>query len=265
MARYLTRGMVVLADDHPGTGSALFAAREYTPRTIVVSPAGLAEVPTAQMVHPRGGASIDAAFRCAADDMIPWVAMRRDYAPPEAILSQVLEATGRRARNDLPGFCVLLAGAEPRPIGRILTVLDRADGQPSGLLILAAVATAQATGADLDVLLMGAPGESMSTPANVQDAVRVSRDKDLYDQAIRRATEAGHPGHLDRRGGSRRPAGAGPGTSGRGQLRPGHRGPGIGQPGRPDRARGHASRGLSPRTGRRRSSAPCSSRPTCRW
>lgn len=73
--------------------------------------------------------------------------------PPESALSQVLEATERRTRKDLPGFAVLLMGSEMRPMRRILTIVDRADCQPSGLLVLAAVACAQATGADLDVLL----------------------------------------------------------------------------------------------------------------
>jgi hypothetical protein len=191
MARYLTRGMVVLADNHPGTDAALFICREYTPKAVVVASVEYPDVPDAHMVRPRKGASIDAAFRCAADDGIPWVAMRRDYAQPESALSQVLEATGRRTDKDLPGFAALFVGAEPRPIRRILTIVDRADGQPSGLLVLVAVASAQATGADLDVLLLGAPGEVVPTPKGVKDAVHVTRDKDLYEQALRRATESG--------------------------------------------------------------------------
>ena len=191
MGRYLTRGMVVIADSHPGTRAALFMASEYAPRTLVVAPPDYPDVPGAEVVHPRKGASIDAAFRCAAREQIPWIAMRRDLAEPESALSQVLEATGRRTRKDLPGFAVLFTGGEPRPIRRILTVVDRADGQPSGLLVLAAVGCAQATGADLDVLLMGAPGEAVSTPKDLREAVHVTRDKDLYEQGVRRAKESG--------------------------------------------------------------------------
>ena len=190
MSRYLTGGMVVLADDHPGTEAALSAGLEYAVRTVVVAHPGLTQRDGAEIVHPKRAVSIDAAFRQAADEQMPWITMRRDVAGSDS-LSQVLEATGRRARKDLPGFAVLFTGPEPRSASRILAVVDRADDHPSGLLALVAVASAQATGAALDVLLIGAPGETVTRPRNVGEAVQISRDKDLYEQAVRRAQESG--------------------------------------------------------------------------
>ena len=189
MSRYLTGGMVVLADDHPGTEAALFAGLEYAVRTVVVAHQGLTQLDGAEIVHPKRTVSIDAAFRQAAHEQMPWITMRRDVAGPDS-LSQVLEATGRRARKDLPGFAVLFTGPEPRSASRILAVVDRADDHPSGLLTLVAVASAQATGAVLDVLLIGAPGETVRTPKG-DGTLQISRDKDLYEQAVRRSQESG--------------------------------------------------------------------------
>ncbi len=192
MSRYLTGGMVVLADDHPGTEAALFAGLEYAVRTVVVAHPGLTQLDGAEIVHPTRALSIDAAFRQAAAEQMPWITMRRGVAGPDS-LSQVLEAAGRRSRKDLPGFAVMFTGPEPRSPARprFLAVVDRADEHPSGLLALVAVASAQATGATLDVLLIGAPGETVATPKNVGEAVQISRDKDLYEQAVRRAQESG--------------------------------------------------------------------------
>ena len=38
---------------------------------------------------------------------------------------------------------------------------------------------------------MGAPGEAVPAPKNVREAVHVTRDKDLYEQGVRRAKETG--------------------------------------------------------------------------
>ena len=193
MARYLTGGMLVICDRHPASESALRTALEYAPKTVALADPQVGAIPGVERtVHPgRAGLSIDEAFRCAAADRIPWVAMRRDFVEPEQALGQMLLSAGRRATQDLPGVAVLLAGARPRPIRRMLAVVDRADGDPSGLMTLVAVAAAQATGAELEVLVLGAPGETLTTPERASDILRVERDKDLFDQARRRADQGG--------------------------------------------------------------------------
>ncbi len=191
MARYLTQGIVVLAADHPGTEFAVNAGLQYAARTIVVADDAVPEVEGAQFDRPKGGASVDSAFRRAAADQIPWVAMPRDLADPQTLLAEVLTATGKRVRKDLPGFAVLFTGRRGRPVRRILAIVDRTDGQPSGFLVLAAVVAAQATGAQIDVLLMDSPETSVTTPSRLREAVHVTREKDFHDQAIRRAEESG--------------------------------------------------------------------------
>jgi murein DD-endopeptidase MepM/ murein hydrolase activator NlpD len=58
-------------------------------------------------------------------------------------------------------------------------------------MVLAAVGAAQATGAELDVLLLGAPGERVTLPDEPMQMLRVTRDKDLFEQARRRAADEG--------------------------------------------------------------------------
>ncbi len=193
MGRHFARGMVVLADGDPGSDAPLSMSLHYAERTIALAPEG-ADVPGAdQVVHPgRGGLTIDALLGAAVEARVPWVALRRDIGTPADVLGQLLEATGRHASAELPGFAAILAnGRGRRPIERILVVLDRVDGQPSGLMVLMAVAAAESTGARLDALLIGAPGESVSTPGTATDVLRVTRDADLMEQGLRLSEEAG--------------------------------------------------------------------------
>ena len=160
MGRHMTRGTVVLVDEAESCEAALSTSLDYADRTVVVSRLDLAVPGVAEVVQPgRGGATIDETFRVAADRRMPWVAMRRDIAEPSTALGQMLEATGRRATKDVPGFGALLIGSRPRALERILAVVDLRDGQPSGLMALAAVNVALATGAQLEVLVLGAPGQ----------------------------------------------------------------------------------------------------------
>jgi murein DD-endopeptidase MepM/ murein hydrolase activator NlpD len=193
MARHFARGMVVLADGSPTSADALRVSLEYSQRTIALAPEGVDVPGASEVVHPRrGGLSIDALFSTAAQARVPWVAMRRDIASPTDALGQLLESTGRHASAQLPGFAaVLTADRGDRPIERILVVLDRVDGQPSGLMVLIAVAAAEATGARLDVLLLGAPGETLTTPRTADDVLRITRDVDLAEQARRLSDGSG--------------------------------------------------------------------------
>jgi murein DD-endopeptidase MepM/ murein hydrolase activator NlpD len=194
MARYFTSGIVVLADDDPRSQETLLGAAQYADKIVALAPADRAEIPEAtSVVHPgrRRTVGIDEAVRAAAQARIPWIAMRRDVAEPTVVLSQLLESAGRHASKDLPGFAAVLTCPPARPIERMLVIVDRADGRPSGLLVLAAVLAAQTTGAELDVLLLGAPGQTLRAPRNARDALRVTRDEDLAEQARRRAEESG--------------------------------------------------------------------------
>jgi murein DD-endopeptidase MepM/ murein hydrolase activator NlpD len=187
--------MVAVVDLGSDGDAALQSALRYTSRPVVLAPEGAAlpdEV--AEVVHPgRSGISVDEAFRVAAERGIPWVTLRRDLADPPTLLGDLLEATGRRATTDLPGFAALLVGRPLERVERILAVVDRRDEDPSGLMVLVAAHCALATDAEVDVLVLGAPGEVVPKPERVQDLLAVTREQDLYEQALRSG------GGIDRR------------------------------------------------------------------
>jgi murein DD-endopeptidase MepM/ murein hydrolase activator NlpD len=197
MARYLTSGVVVLADDHPHAQGTIDTARAYAGHRYAVGHDPQARFDGFDDVVDPGEKqpTVAAAFKEAARLRVPWVIMRRDLASPEELLGALLQAAARRSSKNLPGFAVLLTSPDPTRIGRILAIVDRSDGPPSGLLALAAVAAAEATGAAVDVLVIGAPDEELDSTATPETVLRVARDKDLYEQAMRRSASLGARGN----------------------------------------------------------------------
>ena len=195
MARYLTAGVVVLGDDHPHTQATIETARAYARHRFALGRGEERFADFDEVVDPgRSEATVRATFKEAARRQVPWVALRRDLDPPKELLAQLLEATARETSKELPGFIALLTGPKHRRIRRILAIVDRSDQQPSGLLVLAAVAAAEATGAAVDVLVIGAPHEELDPEGGHDKTLRVARDRDLYDQAKHRSESLGARG-----------------------------------------------------------------------
>jgi murein DD-endopeptidase MepM/ murein hydrolase activator NlpD len=128
------------------------------------------------------------ALRVAAQRGMHWVGVRRDFAPPRELLSELLIATAKHAGNGVPGFAVFLADGEPPPFRRILAIVDRSAGPVSGLLAYAAVAVADSAGAHLDILVIGAQDENPHTEDKL-DSISISREQKLYDEAVARARD----------------------------------------------------------------------------
>ncbi len=194
MARYLSQGIVVMVDDAPASRVLPAVALEAWEKVHVLVAEGAEGLPAGiNLVHPEKGAvTLDRAFKFAQRATVPWVGLRRDLAAPQDLLVQLLECTGRHATEDLPGFAALMMGSEVSAIDRILCVINLEDGKPSGLMTLIAVASATSTDAELDVLVLGAPGEPLPKKIEtVRDLFAGARDRDLYDQALRRIEEAG--------------------------------------------------------------------------
>ncbi len=191
MAKYLTRAMMVLADDRPRSKGAIGTALRYSPHTVALVAKEGTSVPGVDDVQlaGRGGHNIDTLFKRAAEAEIPWLAIPRDHATPQQLLAEVLEATGRHSSRHMPGFAVLFANSEEREIRRILAVIDRSEGNLSGLMVLAGVSAAIATGAHLDVLLLGAPGEQIDED-HARASLSVSRAKELFERAQRLAADS---------------------------------------------------------------------------
>jgi murein DD-endopeptidase MepM/ murein hydrolase activator NlpD len=191
MAKYLTRAMLVLADEHPHSKGAIDTALRYSPHTVALVAKKGTPIPGVEDVQHagRGGHTIDTLFKRAAAAEIPWVAIPRDHAAPAELVGQVLEATGRHSSKHVPGFAVLLANPEGREIRRILAVIDRSEGNLSGMLVLAAVAAAITTRAQLDVLLIGAPGETLDGEKS-RESLTVARAKEMFERAQRLAADA---------------------------------------------------------------------------
>lgn len=149
MTRYLTPGMLVLVDGHRDSRVAALATLNGAERPYVLTPDGKEPPVTGfrEVIGPgRGRMGVPAAFRGAVSLGINWIAMRRSLAEPQALLGECLEQTARNATDELPGFGVLMFPETARPIRRMLVILDRTDGSPSGLLLLAAVTVAERTG-----------------------------------------------------------------------------------------------------------------------
>lgn len=195
MARYLSQGIVVMVDDAPASRVLPEVAVEAWENVHVLVAEGTDGLPAnITMVHPaKGQVTLDRAFKLAQRETVPWVGIRRDLAPPQELLVQLLECTGRYATKDLPGFAALMMGSEVSAVERILCVVNLEDGKPSGLMTLIAVVSATSTGAELDVLVMGVPDRPLpSKVETVRDLFAGSRDRDLYEQALRRIEESGH-------------------------------------------------------------------------
>ena len=180
--------MLVVVDGHPNSQAGVLIAERYARGFVTLAgweadkvTSGV-EVQTSVSSEP----SIAEAARAAAQRRIPWIAVRRDFAEPEALLGELLVCTARHADDELPGFAVFLADGEPRPFRRILAIVDQRDGPMSGLLAYAGVALADDSDAELDILVIGARGNDPADRDEV-DMLAVSREHELFDRAVARA------------------------------------------------------------------------------
>ena len=181
--------MLVVLDEHPSSAGALAFAQRYAGRTLalaswVASTADLdAEVQTSISAQP----SISEALRIAAQRTIGFVALRRDIAEPQQLLSELLVATAQHAHEIIPGFAVLLTDRADRPVRRILAIADQRSDAISGLSAQVAVSVAERTGAILDVLVLN--GREPSSVASPTDLLAVNREQELFDRAVQRAKD----------------------------------------------------------------------------
>lgn len=126
----------------------------------------------------------------AASQGAAWVIMRRDVAPPDRLLSELLLGAGKVTGENLPGFGVLLTAGQMSQIRRILAVVHPADRPMSGLLSYCAEVVAERSAAVIDVLVLGTPGVELSTES-AEDNLVVAREQELYEEARQNAAEAG--------------------------------------------------------------------------
>ncbi|MGB7983248.1 MAG: peptidoglycan DD-metalloendopeptidase family protein [Candidatus Nanopelagicales bacterium] len=186
-----TPDMLVVVDSDPASSAGLDIARRYARGALALTSWDAAE-PRADVVAQASATSrptIAEALRVAAQRRISWVGIRRDYAEPQKLLGELLKGTARSISGDLPGFAVFLADGQPAPFRRILAIVDRRQGPISGLAAHAAVAVADTTGAVLDVLVLGAQGEQL-TSEDQDELLAISREQELWQRAVARARAA---------------------------------------------------------------------------
>ena len=190
------RGFVSVVDSHAQSARLLEFSRAFAPRSLAwvvseaegsVDLAGVDEIGSC----PQADLNLRDVFAAAVSNETNWITVRRGWLDSADLLGQALEATGKNATKNITGFALMVGVPESGSVDRILAVVDRRDGQPSGLLVLAAVASAQATGAQLDVLVLPRDGEDLAASGSAGEILQVKRDKDLYDMAVRRAADAG--------------------------------------------------------------------------
>ncbi len=180
--------MLVVMDADPSSMAPLTVAQRYAEGTLLLTSWGVDPVDVDAVVQAseRAEPTMSEALRIAAQRGMHWVGVRKDFAPPRELLSELLIATAKHAGNGVPGFAVFLADGEPPPFRRILAIVDRSGGPVSGLLAYAAVAVADSAGAHLDILVIGAQDENPHTEDKL-DSISISREQELYDKAVARA------------------------------------------------------------------------------
>jgi murein DD-endopeptidase MepM/ murein hydrolase activator NlpD len=187
-----TPDMLVVLDSDPNSLAPLTIAQRYASGTVLLASwdADPLEVKAVIQSSATAEPTISEALQAAAHRGMPWVGIRRNFAPPEQLLTELMVATARHSHDVVPGFAVFLADGDPPPFRHILAIVDRSDGPISGLLAFAAVAVADSAGAQLDVLVIGDEYENPHTEDELE-ALIVSREQELYDAAVQRAQREG--------------------------------------------------------------------------
>lgn len=182
--------MLVVLDEHPSSAAGLAFAQRYAARTLTLASWSTsttdlaAEVQTSIASEP----TVHEALRSAAGRGIGFVALRRDFAEPAELLGTLLTAAAKHTGDDIPGFAVLLADGEARPIRRILAIADRRTGPISGLLTHIAVLVAEATGAAVDTLVLDTEHADI-IPDEKGRYWQVDREEELFEAAMQRAAD----------------------------------------------------------------------------
>ncbi len=183
-----TPDMLVVLDSDPNSLAPLTIAQRYAAGTVLLTSwaADPLEVDAVVQATAASEPTVSEALQAAAQRGMPWIGLRRDFAPPERLLCDLLIATARHSTDVVPGFAVFLADGEPPPFRHILAIVDRSDGPLSGLLAYAAVAVADTADAHLDILVIGDAGENLHTEDELETLV-INREQELYDAAVERA------------------------------------------------------------------------------
>jgi len=185
------RDMLVVLDADPNSRAGLQIAERYARGTVALAgwdadpPQGDVEVIASASSEP----TVAEALKAAAQRQIAFVSVRRDLAPPERLLGELLVATADHASDGIPGFAVFLVDGEPPPFARILSIVDHRQGALSGLATYVGVAVAATAGAHIDVLVIGDEGEAIHSELE-EDLLAVNRETELFERARTRAREA---------------------------------------------------------------------------
>ena len=187
-----TPDMLVVLDSDPNSLAALTIAQRYAAGTVLLTSwnADPLEIEAVVQSSTTAEPTISEALQLAAQRGMPWVGVRRDFAAPQQLLTELMIATARHSHDVVPGFAVFLADGDPAPFSRILAIVDRSDGPISGLLAYASVAVADTAGAHLDILVVGDAGENPHSEDELETLV-INREQELYDAAVARARAEG--------------------------------------------------------------------------
>ncbi|MGB8020680.1 MAG: M23 family metallopeptidase [Candidatus Nanopelagicales bacterium] len=183
--------LVLVDNGLQGRALADFVAEHFDSTVVMATIDAQFDARGGKVIHSTSAApSMTEVLRAAAERRIPWVAMRRDVAPPADLISELIVGAGRAEMEAVPGFAVILADDAQRPVRRVLAIVDRGTGPISGFMTYVAVVTATRLGAPLDMLVLGAPGEEVRG-SDEYEALAVNRETDLLDAAIELARAEG--------------------------------------------------------------------------
>ncbi len=194
-------GAVLVHDGSPDGEAALAKALTLAPGSLVIGTAEtlatLGDGTEAGPARRPDRLQVSDAMSVAAETGRFWVGVPRSLDAPEVMIGQALEAVGRHASPERPGFALVLLGSQQPardgpPYERIAAVVDGTGGGHSGLTAFAAARLAARVGARLEVLLTDVPPPSspMSSSAR-QDVLRVVRRDELLRLAEQEAEEGG--------------------------------------------------------------------------